>query len=132
MITLQSLIMQFVKLTNNNTSYLKLINETIANDQTFLNSFLDLYEYYRNLNKVTECLKLLNLYDKKINRTLKNLLQINLFPIVYKSKEETEKIIDNIDIEIKNSISELKLRDCKDLKVLLNHYLPPTNFYLSY
>ena len=121
-----------LKLTNNNAGYLKLINETIVNDQTFLNSFLDLYEYYRNLNKVTECLKLLNLYDKKINRTLKNLLQINLFPIVYKSKEETEKIIDNIDIEIKNSISELKLRDCKDLKVLLNHYLPPTNFYLSY
>ena len=26
----------------------------------------------------------------------------------------------------------MKLRDCKDLKVLLNHYLPPTNFYLSY
>ena len=79
------------------------------------------------MNKVTECLKLLNLYDKKINRTLKNLLQINLFPIVYKSKEETEKIIDNIDIEIK-IVFELKLRDCKDLKVLLNHYLPPTNF----
>ena len=82
-----------LKFTKNIDGYFKLINETIKNEHTFLNSFLDLYEFYRNLNKVEECQKLLKSYNKKINKVLFNLLEINLYPIVYDTDTNIKKTI---------------------------------------
>ncbi|MAW01841.1 MAG: hypothetical protein CMI81_03025, partial [Candidatus Pelagibacter sp.] len=121
-----------LKLTKNIDGYFKLINETIKNEQTFLNSFLDLYEFYRNLNKIGDCQKLLISYKKKINKVLFNLLEINLYPIVYESDTNIKKTINNINLKIIDELSKNKTDDNKNFKAILHNYLPPTNFYLSY
>ena len=121
-----------LKFTKNIDGYFKLINETIKNEHTFLNSFLDLYEFYRNLNKVEECQKLLKSYNKKINKVLFNLLEINLYPIVYDTDTNIKKTINNINLKLINETSKNKADDNKNFKTILNNYLPPTNFYLSY
>ena len=121
-----------LKFTKNIDGYFKLINETIKNEQTFLNSFLDLYEFYRNLNKIGDCQKLLISYKKKINKVLFNLLEINLYPIVYESDTNIKKTINNINLKIIDELSKNKTDDNKNFKAILHNYLPPTNFYLSY
>ena len=59
-------------------------------------------------------------------------LQINLYPIVYDTDTNIKKTINNINLKLINETSKNKADDNKNFKTILNNYLPPTNFYLSY